>query len=172
MRRPPAKSVARALVAPEGGVGDDARVPRERLVGRDLDREVGAPARALVVEVDELVEREHAAEAPPQLGLDLARDALERRLLLGVRLVQPPQPALPLLPRALVRHAVRIDRRPSALQADLLDDVRALAGLDHAEAPRLALQRARGAEIGLAFAQPLVLDPQLGDLRALAPASR
>ena len=48
----------RAGVAPERGVGDDPRVPRERLVRRDLDREVGAPAGPLVVEVDELVERE------------------------------------------------------------------------------------------------------------------
>ena len=57
-----------AGVAAERGVGDDARVPRERLVRRDLDREVRAPARALVVEVDELVEREAPAEAPAQLA--------------------------------------------------------------------------------------------------------
>ena len=42
----PAREVGRgALIAPERGVGDDPGVPGERLVRRDLDREVGAPAR-------------------------------------------------------------------------------------------------------------------------------
>ena len=42
----PAGEVRRgALVAAEGGVGDDPRVPGERLVRRDLDGEVRAPAR-------------------------------------------------------------------------------------------------------------------------------
>ena len=41
---PPAAGEVRrgAHVAPEGGVGDDPRVPGERLLGRGLDREVGA----------------------------------------------------------------------------------------------------------------------------------
>ena len=43
---PAAGEVGRAAqVAAEGGVGDDARVPGERLVGRDRDREVGRTSR-------------------------------------------------------------------------------------------------------------------------------
>ena len=43
-----------AQVAGEGGVGDRAGVPRVRLLGSHRHREVGGPARALVVEVGEL----------------------------------------------------------------------------------------------------------------------
>src|SRR5690349_15537833 len=50
---------------------------------------------------------------------------------------------------------------------DAADDVRALAGLDHAEAACLALEGARGAQLGLALLQAGVLGAQLGHLLAL-----
>src|SRR3954471_20452028 len=50
-----------------------------------------------------------------------------------------------------------------------LDDVGALAGRDHPQAPRLALERRGAPEIVAARPQPLVLHPQRGDLVALVP---
>ena len=71
VRAPPAGEVGRApQVAPEGRVADDADVPRAGLLGRGRDREVADPVRALVVERDELVGRERAAEPAAQLVLD------------------------------------------------------------------------------------------------------
>ena len=87
-----------AHVAAEGGVGDDPGVPGEGLVRRGLDREVGAPARSLVVELGELLEREGSAEAAAELVVDLARDPLERRRLFRIGLVEAAQPRLPIAP--------------------------------------------------------------------------
>src|SRR3954452_6677277 len=49
-----------------------------------------------------------------------------------------------------------------------LDDVGALAGLDHAEPPGLAFERSRRGQLLLAFSQAGILGAQLGDLGALA----
>src|SRR3954449_6233632 len=48
----------------------------------------------------------------------------------------------------------------------VLDDVRPLAGRDHPEPPRLALERRRLGELGLADAQTVVLVLELRQLRA------
>src|SRR3954454_5658098 len=155
-----------AHVAAEGGIGDGSRVPGERLLRRGLDREVGGPPGALVIELGQLVQRELPAEAAPQLVLDLARDALEGRLLLGIGLLEPAQPGPPLLLRTVVRHAEQDRNGPVGL-FDAGDDVGPLAGLDHAEPPCLALESARRAQLGLALLQPLVLSAQVGHLLAL-----
>ena len=80
----PAGEVGRlAQVARERRVGD-ALVPRPRVLGRDRGRDVHDPARALVVvQADELVGGERAAEAAAQLGDGALDDAVERPALLG-----------------------------------------------------------------------------------------
>ena len=80
----PAGEVGRlAHVAGEGGVGHRAHLPRPRRAGSDGVGEIQAPARAAVVERDQLVDREGAAEAPAQLGVDARRSRARAPTLSG-----------------------------------------------------------------------------------------
>ena len=151
----PAGEVARAAaVAAEGGVGDDAGVPGERLVRGFLDREVGAPARALVIEVDELVERED----PPtrrRISFWITRVTRSR-----VGTCSGKASSRRCTPCAHCSRAVSYDDTARIL-VEPLHDVGPLTGFDHAEAAGLALDRAGSAQLRLARAEPLVLGAQL-----------
>ena len=117
---PPAREVARvAQVAQERRVGDRARVPRPRRVGRDRGGEVGAPVRPARVELGELVGRERAAQAAAQLGLDPAHDELQRAALLGRRAGHPPLALAPLAQRRLEARRHRRGRLPTRAAAPL-----------------------------------------------------
>src|SRR5205085_5055700 len=96
LEAPPAGEVrGAAQVAGEGCRRDRALVPGPRRLGRDAIGEVQDPARALAVELDELVDRVGRPEAPAQLGHGGVGDQLERRALtIGGRL----EVAGPLLP--------------------------------------------------------------------------
>jgi hypothetical protein len=91
----------------EGGVGGRAGVPRPRGARRDLERDVHAPARPAVVELDELAHGEGGPQALAQLGHELLRDALHRHLADGVGGGDPPLALPPLLHRELVRRHPR-----------------------------------------------------------------
>src|ERR1700678_643502 len=84
-----------AQVAPEGGVDDDARVPRPGSAWSLVHRGLQAPRGAAPVELDELLRGEPPAQAPAQLGDQGFGDALQQRAALRR---SGPQATLALLP--------------------------------------------------------------------------
>src|SRR4051794_25620081 len=105
LQPPSAGEVGRlAHVTGEGGVGHRAHLPRPRGARRNGVGDVEAPARALVVQRDELVDREGAAEAPAKLCVDARGDALESHALGGLGLRQAALPRAPLVDRGVEAH--------------------------------------------------------------------
>src|SRR5205814_1944626 len=90
-----------AQVAVEGSAGDRALVPGPRRLGGDAVGEVQDPARALAVELDELVDGVGRAKPAAQLGDGRVGDELERRALELRGLLEAVSALLPFLDRGV-----------------------------------------------------------------------
>lgn len=90
-----------ACVASEGGIGGKGRVPRPRVLRRDVDGELQAPRRAGAVERDELGECEATPKPASQLRDDRIDDALVGVPALWSRGAKRALPGSPLIERAL-----------------------------------------------------------------------
>ena len=93
-RRPPAKSTRRAGSARRRRPRPP-HVPRVGVSGATAKARSEHQSVPCVVELDELVGGERAAQPPPQLGLDRAGDALEHRRSCGRCGLEPAQAARP-----------------------------------------------------------------------------
>src|SRR5207248_5147565 len=96
-----------AKVASEGGVDDDAGLPRPGMVGRDLHSDLQAPGGAAFVELHELLRGEAPTQAPAKLGHEGISHPSKQRGALGRGGAQAALALLPLVDRRLERHSAR-----------------------------------------------------------------
>src|SRR5262249_48381734 len=110
----PSAGVVRRLaqIAREGRVDDDPGVPRPRLLRRDPHRHLQTPGCPAVVEASQLLGCEAPPEPAPQLGPETVGSPLEHPQPLGRRPTEATLTLLPLVVRALERHAREASSAP------------------------------------------------------------